>query len=182
MTTTFASNNGQSGNIFDILVGSNDITINAFDLNIDPGTNDVEFWFRVGTATGFEDKTDGWTQHDTRPGLVSSAADTPTTWDVADLTLSANTRYGLFLTSVTGTNFNYTNGSAVGAVAAQNGDLTIFEGYGKGLPLLTGSTFAPRVWNGTIDYTVTAPVPLPGALPLMLLALASGAVLTRRRR
>jgi len=46
--------------------------------------------------------------------------------------------------------FNYTDGTAVGAVAASNGDLQILQGTGKEYPF--GTSFTPRVWNGTIYY------------------------------
>ena len=46
----------------------------------------------------------------------------------------------------------YTNGTSVGAIAATNSNLTIYEGYG--VSLLFGNFFSPRIWNGTIFYSV----------------------------
>ena len=67
------------------------------------------------------------------------------------------TTTGLYVTTTGPSAINYTNGSSVGAAAAQNGDLRINQGAGKSYPF--GSTFQPRIWNGTIHYTATIPTP-----------------------
>ena len=59
---------------------------------------------------------------------------------------------------------NYTNGTGVGNVAAQNSDLKIYEGYGTSdiLPNTgswsgNGYGFSPRIWNGSLTYTAATP-------------------------
>ncbi|MEW6197210.1 MAG: PEP-CTERM sorting domain-containing protein [Planctomycetota bacterium] len=56
----------------------------------------------------------------------------------------------------------------------ENDDLKLTGGIGKGSPPFTGSTFASRMWNGTVYYDV---VPEPAALALLGLGFA----LVRRR-
>lgn len=49
LTTTFASNNGRRGNMFDIQT-ANDLTINSFDVNLVTGlTKEIFIDYKVGT-------------------------------------------------------------------------------------------------------------------------------------
>ncbi|MGC6489052.1 MAG: hypothetical protein ACON4Z_15495, partial [Planctomycetota bacterium] len=44
LTTTFASNNGQAGNMFDLRPGNAPVVIDCFDVNLDAGTWDLEVY------------------------------------------------------------------------------------------------------------------------------------------
>jgi hypothetical protein len=67
-----------------------------------------------------------------------------------NVTISAGARRAFYVTNNSGT-MAYTNGTAVGAVYAQDGFIQFLQGYGKSYPF--GGTFQPRVWNGVIHYT-----------------------------
>lgn len=186
ITTTFADNNGASGNMFDLDVGANDIIVEAFDLNLDPSTTNVRIYTRVGSFAGNENNAVAWTLLESIGGIVSAGNGNPTSVDVADFTLSASTTYGIFVYAEGAGSMNYTNGTGVGNVAATNADLTIYEGVGRGqddLSYFGGGTFSPRIWNGTITYNIapTAEVPLPAAGLLLVAGLAGAAALRRRR-
>ncbi|MFZ5965140.1 hypothetical protein ACOXXX_19530 [Thalassococcus sp. BH17M4-6] len=183
LTTTFASNNVQDGNMFDIVIGGSDITINSFDLNIQSnGTTNVEFYLRAGGIGSSQNTAADWTRISTG-SVAANGVNNATPFDVTDTTLSAGTTYGVYLTTTDGTNLAYTDGSSFGSVYSSNSDLSILEGYGKSYPF--GLNFAPRVWNGSINYTVgnMTPVPLPASGLLLLGGLAfAGAGLRRRKR
>ncbi len=186
LSTGFAGGNGAAGNMFDVTIGANPITVTGLELHLstaDGPTPDVFFYFREGTFQGFETDPAAWTLQDTAT-LTAAGSNAATPWDVADLTLEANTTYGFYL-GASSFSMDYTDGTSVGAVAASNADLTIFEGVGRGNPAFEEGIFTPRVWNGTIEYTLgtgeDTAVPLPAGLPLMLGALATLGMLKRRR-
>jgi hypothetical protein len=139
--------------------------------------------YREGGFEFFGTDETAWTLQDTAT-LMAQGFGTGTPWDIVDLVLYANTTYGFYL-GVDTEEFEYSDGNAVGDVAASNADLTIFEGIGYGTTPFGGQTFGPRVWNGKIDYEIgasNAVVPLPAGLPLMLGALAVLGVAARRSR
>lgn len=152
LTTTYAHNNGQSGNMFDI-VASTAVTITGFDVNID-NTCDIEVYITTagGSHVGQEQNSGAWT-------LVGSSASVPSLGAgvaspvplVLNVTIGSGQTQAFYVTSSTGTQFNYTNGTSVGATAASNADITITEGTGNSYPF--GSVFQPRVWNGTVHYS-----------------------------
>ena len=153
VTTTFANNNGQAGNMFDI-VATNPVLINDFDCNIDSGNWTVQVYAVTGGGSWSPVSTtsSAWT-------LLGSASVTSAgVGNATNLGLSlgylipAGTTQGFYLTVTTGTGFNYTNApTAVGTVAASDANIQVLVGSGKGSNF--GSTFTPRTWNGTVCYT-----------------------------
>jgi len=147
LATPYNSNNGQNGNMFDI-VALKGIEIQGFDVNIDT-TATIEVYYRAGTWVGVDTSSAGWTLAGSA-STTSAGADMPSS---VPLTLAvqipAGQTYAFYVTTTAG-NMNYTNGTTVGSVAASNTDLQVLEGAGKQYPF--SSTFQPRVWNGTIHY------------------------------
>lgn len=157
LTTTFASNNGQSGNMFDV-VGLADVTVNDFDVNLDLGSWSVEVYVvSNGTAfAGNDTNPSAWTLLATA-SVSSAGVNTPTNLGLnLGHAVSAGQTQGFYVTVNSGTGMNYTNGSSQGAVYASDANMQILEGIGKSYPF--GSTFSPRVWNGTVHYTTGPPV------------------------
>src|SRR6056297_3158943 len=178
LSTAYNSNNGQDGNMFDVLIGASDLTITSLAVNIDAQA-DMRLYLKTGSYVGSDTTASDWTLVDSISGLASAGVDNASLWDVADSNLEAGTRYGFYVTTIDG-GMNYTNGTSVGDVAASNTDLTIFEGAGKAYAF--GNTFEPRVWNGTINYTATSQIPVPAALPLSMAGLGALALMRRFRR
>ncbi|TPV59827.1 PEP-CTERM sorting domain-containing protein [Aestuariibacter sp. GS-14] len=182
ISTTFASNNGQAGNMFDVVNLIGDVTVTGLDLNLDNGTHTIEVYTKSGSYSGFETTSGAWSLIGSS-AVVSSGANVATFFDVADFVLSGFTTTALYITA-NNTVMNYTNGTSVGSVYADNGELQILQGVGKGY--LFDSTFSPRIWNGTIYYqqgtisSESTPAPAPAAL--MLLALGLVGIASSRKR
>ncbi len=174
VTTLFAANNGQSGNMFDINISApNGVTIHAFDLNLDAGAWDINLYTLDGTHVGNENDPTAWTLHDSISGLNSNGFDNPTNWDFADLELDVGPQ-AFYVEVTNGTALNYTNGTGVGNLVVDDGVIQIFEGTGNAQNF--GFVFQPRIWNGTIIYSV------PESSAIHLLFAAASTVLLRRRR
>jgi hypothetical protein len=168
ITTFFNSNNSFAGNMFDITnIGSNPITITAFDINLATGgTNaNVSVYYYPGTYVGHESSPTGWTLMGM--GTVNSAGtNVPTPLNVGGLTIPPGQSFGLYVTvsNYPAGTMRYTNGTNV----ISNTEVSLSLGVGKGNPDFTGSTFASRSWNGTIYYDIgsgATPTPTATATP-----------------
>jgi len=169
LTTIFAGDNSHDGNMFDVDVFGNALTVTSLDLNLEAGTHELFLYTKAGTFSGSESTPGDWTLIDNISGVVSNGDDVPTPVDFADFVLAANSKTAFYVSTGAGSpNFNYTDGTVVDDVFASNSDLQIREGLGVAYPF--GQTFSPRIWNGTINYDV---VPEPMArriknVPLVL--------------
>ena len=148
LTTTYNSNNGQSGNSFDLnpLV---DMTIDSFDINIDAGARDVSVYWRNGTADGAEQNATDWTLLGSA-SITGNGLNVPTPLAIGGLMLTAGNTYGIIIINTNGTALNYTNG---GPLTFTNADLSLTTYRGVTNPVFSGATFTFRQWNGTVYYT-----------------------------
>ncbi len=149
LSTTFAGGNGYYGSMFDI-VALNPIKIKNFTGHVKYGTHQIDIYYKTGSHVGFEHNPGAWTLLGS-VNVTGNEAPTLIPFDV-NISVSESQTVAFFIAG-TGA-FNYSNGSAVGAVAAQNDDLQILIGksrmeWGEG-----GSIFQPRIWNGTVNYEV----------------------------
>ncbi|UTW06102.1 autotransporter outer membrane beta-barrel domain-containing protein [Pseudomonas benzenivorans] len=159
LTTTFAGGNGQNGNMFDIsATGSSGFTITGIAQNFDSAQpiSGYQIWVATGGVTGNTQNASAWTLLASTGSFVSNAFGTPTLLPFTtplSIALTPGQTIGLYLTNTDGSSVAYTNGSGVGSVAASDELLTIYEGYGKAYSVdFLGSTFSPRIWNGTLYY------------------------------
>jgi hypothetical protein len=171
LTTAFNENNGQSGNMFDVVTLGNALNVTGFDLNLDGGSWGIEIYTRAGTWVGHNGSSAGWTLVDSVANVTSNGANNPT-HILGDFTLAGTSTTALYITTTSTATGGmlYTNGIAVGNILAQNANIEILEGAGIMYPFST--LFTPRDWNGTIYYqTAAVPGPIAGAgLPGLILA------------
>ncbi len=152
--TPFAGGNGLDGNVFDILPSSN-IELTGVDVNLDATTaQNVSVFIRTGTSVGNESTLTGWTLIDSATVTGNGAGNATFLPFGRPYPIFAGQTYGLMVVVTTSGQVDYTDGTAVGAILAQNDDLTIFEGSGISWPL--GSVFNPRFWNGRVYYNADA--------------------------
>jgi hypothetical protein len=180
ITTTFASNNRQSGNMFNTnIVWLPGLRIEQFALNLLPGTWNVEVYTRSGSYVGNETNPAAWTLRDSLAGLVSAGTNQPTLWNVNDFDIGPGVN-AFYMRVANGTAMNYTNGTSEGALYTSDANIQIFQGTGNAG--FFGQQFRPRVWNGSIYYSQIMDIPEPSAMTVagLFLMIAFGG--TRRRR
>ena len=127
------------------------ITLETVSLNVNPSGQPipVEIYYKKGTYVGFESDPGAWTLVGGAT-VTSAGVDIPTPIPIdLKLDICAHETYALYIT-VTAGSILYTNGTAVGAIAAEDSNLKILQGSGIAYPF-TGNFF-PRIWNGTIHY------------------------------
>jgi hypothetical protein len=160
LTTAFnATALSQNGNIFDLTPSTN-LRIDSFDINYESNRSvspnaTVEVYWREGTGNGYQNTAEGWQ-------LLGSAAVVGNTWGsptpvpVGGLNLVAGQTYGIYIRVVESDRYlAYTEG---GPTTFSNPDLSLTTYFGvqnSEAGLLTGPTYYPRQWNGTVHYTKT---------------------------
>ena len=181
LTTLFSATNSNQfggGTYFDLNVASG-IKIKSLEINV-IGTVplntlvNLAIYTRSGTVLGFENSNAGWTLVATGSGN-SAAQDSPTFIDVTDFQL------GPGITGVAIQNVNYSAAYTAGNGLNEfysNTDLSLTGIGANSSFLIPGNIVRPRVWNGTINYFVTAPEPAT----LILLSLGGTLVIVRRRK
>jgi hypothetical protein len=159
LTTTYAGGNGQSGNMFTISA-LQEVVINGFDQNVSSGsTGTFYIYYRSGTYQGFEGSSAGWTLAGSV--AVTSAGDNVPTHIPLNLNIQipAGQAVSFYITDSNGAGVNYTNGTAEGNVYVADANIQIHEGIGIEYPF--GTTFSPRIWNGTVYYSLATNVTVP---------------------
>jgi PKD repeat protein len=148
--TTFASGNGQTGNMFNV-TPLKDIILDS--LTFSPqgtatGSWTVDVYYKQGTYVGFNTNQGAWTLHGTFTATGTANVANGITFDIADLSLDKNQLYGIYVRVASGPSggVNYTNG----ANTYNNGDILVETGIG--VPGLFGGQFNPRTWNGRLHY------------------------------
>lgn len=151
LLTQFTGGNGQSGIMFDI-TATNAVTITGFQADVDNPGN-FEIYYKAGTHVGFEGNAAAWTLAGTAIGVPNNPTGTPTPIPITlNVPMGAGQTYGFYVTFSNSTNLNYSNGTAVGNVHASDANIQVREGTGKGYPF--AGSFAPRVFNGVVEYSV----------------------------
>jgi hypothetical protein len=154
LDTTYASGNGQSGNMFDV-VATDSLVITRVDAHIDAGNWNVEVYWTPGGYGGKQSNPGAWTLLGSVPviggGDVSlGGVKTPIPLAL-NLPVAAGQTVGMYVTLSDGSAMNYTNGSLEGSVFVSDSSVSILEGLGVAYPF--SGNFSPRVWNGTLYYS-----------------------------
>ena len=157
LTTQYDGHDGYGGNMFDVtsLSSTDTITIDSFDISITGDPISVSVYYREGGYSGYETNESAWT-------LAGSATVTPqgighaTPLAVGGITLEAGKTYGVYVDIDSSSMANsvwFTNGST----AHQDTYIQISAGAALTWGKFSGPQ-SPRIWNGTIYYTVVSPV------------------------
>ena len=154
--TTFAGGLDFDGNIFDI-VASSPIEVTGFDVNLSPGSWDLEVYTVTagGSMNGLETNAAAWTLAASFPSVVSAGIGNPTALPAGlSVNMNPGETLGFYVTTTGGEGINYTTGTAIGAVAASDIHVALLEGFGLGYPF--GQNFSPRVFNCNLRYNLRA--------------------------
>lgn len=153
LCTTFAGGNGLLGNgnsvYFDAdVTAAGGINVNRLAIHTaSTSTCDVEVYITPGSYVGNTSTAAAWTLFSTGQGLGAGLGG-PTIIDLEDTLLPAGT-WGIAVHYVN-CDLRYTTGNGANQTYA-NGDLSLSLGTSQA-GLFSGTTFAPRVWNGCIFY------------------------------
>jgi len=173
LTTTFSSNNGYAGNMFDVTTFGKELTVTGLDINVSSSSSlTVNLYTKSGTYVGAQNNPSAWTLVSTNILNSNAGRDNPTFVDVTDFVLLAESVTAFYID--VGRRINYTNGTAPGHPIFSNDDLSIATGIGKAPNF--GTNFTPRTWNGTIYYepaSTPEPASLLGLFGIGALALTS---------
>ena len=161
LTTPYLDNNGQDGIMFDV-VALQSVNITQFAMDF-TGTTTVEVYGIPGTHVGNEGNAAAWTLIGTAAGLNASAGTNVIIPVDINSFICAGDVFGFYITSTTG-GCNYSDGAAVGNVAAADANIQILEGTGKDYAF--GADFSPRVPNVTVYYDCATSCCLPPTMTM----------------
>jgi hypothetical protein len=150
--TSYVSNNGSRGAMFNITAGASAVTITGFDANIYGGTTArYEIYYKAGTYIGSETASGSWTMAGGVNNLTSLGNNVATPIPIPmSVTIPAGATYGFYITNTASGGLNYTSSATGGVTLASNSSITITGGVGKSYPF--GSTFSYRLINCTVHY------------------------------
>jgi hypothetical protein len=168
ITTTFVSNNGGSAGgatYFNATTNTTPLTVTGFDVNTSAlaGTTfGFSVYTLVGTYVGNETNVGAWTLQATGIG-TSAGQDLPSTVVLSQpFDLNAGTQYGMAVVLAAPGEISaaqrYTNGTGANQNFA-NTHISLALGSASNVPF-SGTPFTPRVFNGTIRYTLGDPTAL----------------------
>ena len=102
-----------------------DLELSLIGVNLEPGTHDVNVYYRRGSFAGAETASAQWQLLAAAPGVVSATGSTSTPLPPLDLFLGAGAITSLYVAAPTAA---LNSGAPTGAAAASNADLSIAEG------------------------------------------------------
>lgn len=149
LSTGFSGSRTHNGNMFDV-TAVHAVTVLSFDCNFN-NTSSFSIYYRAGSHVGYEQNAAAWTLLGSTANLPSNGRGTATPIPIpVGITIPAGQTFSFYITITSSAFVNYTLGTAVGAVAAQNASLIIREGTANAYPF--GTVFSPRKWNGILHY------------------------------
>jgi hypothetical protein len=172
LQTTYSSNNGQAGNMFD-LVAKSDIIVTSFDIHTNTKSSfNAEVYAKKSTGTYWGDRQNAAAWNLIGSGSVSGQGYGARTQLPPNMISSVSISRGnmqAFYITLTTANIRYTNGSAQGTVYKEDTNLQVLNGSGKSYKF--GGTFTVRVWNGVVYYRLdssASPSTTPSKAPISI--------------
>lgn len=151
LLTTLAMGNANSGVMFDV-VPSTDVNITFLDALLEGNAGQVYVYHHAGTHVGTETNAAAWTLFDSVYVNVTTQDSLYRVPLYMGYPVLAGDTEAFYLTGSVNVGVAYTNGTAVGNVAAQDPAMKVLEGTGMSWPF--GTMFTPRVFNGIVNYCV----------------------------
>lgn len=153
--TSYASNNGSRGAMFNI-TATNTITVTGFYANLYGGTTaKYEIYYKAGTYVGSETNAAAWTLGGSVNSLYVAANNVPTDIPIPlSVVIPAGQTYGFYVTNTASGGLNYISSAVTNVTLASDANLTMTGGVGKAYPF--SSTYSYRLFNGTVRYYVGA--------------------------
>lgn len=199
LTTPLAGGNENDGVMFDITTGANALTLTSIGANIF-GTASYQIYYTTGpinatiTDPGVGSVTANpaaWTllgtfNNVTGIGTLSSQPGGIVDFDITDLSLAANSTYGLYITQTVtnagqGSGMRFTN-APIGSTVVSDSYLTISNSRGAAYAFNSISRNG-RNFNGSLTYTIGAAVPEPATWGMMIMGFGMiGGAMRRRAR
>ncbi len=196
LVTPQLGGNENDGVMFDIQTGANALTLTSIGANIF-GTASYNIYYKSGTINDSITNPGGgnvsnpavWTllgsfSNVVGVGAVSADPGGIVDFDIADVSLAANSIYGLYITQTVnnfglGSGVRFTN-SAAGSTVASDSNLSIKNSRGAAYAF-TGISNNGRSFNGSLSYAVNAAVPEPATWGFMIVGFGLAGTALRRR-
>jgi gliding motility-associated-like protein len=153
LSTPNVTNNGQSGIMFDV-VAITPVEITQLGMDFDNGVYNMEIYVIPGTHVGNEQNAAAWTLLGTTNGWTGTTGSNNLIPITFSQVLCPGESVGFYVTASNSTNGNYSNGTGVGNVIVNDGNISILQGTGKAYPF--ANSFTPRVPNVTVLYNCLA--------------------------
>jgi hypothetical protein len=148
LKTTFAMGNGNDGTMFNV-VASLPLSISYIDCILNGDTGMVYIYHRPGSMTGHETSMTGWVKDSVMMSISSqdSLYRIPIYLNIA---MNTNDTTAFYVTGSGVVGMDYTDGTTIGNMFVQDWAMQVQEGTGVSYPF--NPNFAPRVFNGIINY------------------------------
>lgn len=143
-------------------IGGQDLIIASFDINVsdDAPPAEIRLYIREGGYQGYEHSADSWTLASTAV-VTAMGKDAVTHLPIGGIRLTAGKIYGIYMCSAEETlRFRYTYTEPTPLY--QDDHLRLSGGTGQSIPLFGGALHSPRIWNGTVYYTIAPDEPQTG--------------------
>lgn len=149
--TLYSGGNGNSGIMFNI-VAAQALTVTFFDGVFTGDSGWVYIYHKSGTFVGSETNAGAWTLSDSVM-MMNPTPGLPVRIPIyVGYAMNTGDTSGFYITADGNTmTVEYTNGTAVNNVYAQDLYVKVLEGRGMSTPLFTTSAM-PRVFNGNVYY------------------------------
>ena len=149
LATTFSAGNNFLGIMFDV-IALKSLQIKGLSVSLINTDAPVEVFYKTGSHIGFETNAGVWTSLGTS-SIIAAGTDKLIPLSI-DIPVASGERIAFYISRSDGERLSYTNGTSIGSVYADDGNLQILEGTGLGA--FFSDLYSPRVPNTVVLYEV----------------------------
>lgn len=156
LTTRYDADSHAEGILFNVeVISDTDWIIDSFDINLtsDISATTVYVYYREGGYEGYEHDAGTWTFAGS-VNVKAQGKNVVTHLPIGNIPLTAGKTYGIYMAVDSGFNryFRYTNLETTKEYEDDN--IRITTGTAQNNPQFGGILIYPRIWNGTIYYSL----------------------------